>query len=78
MPENKKSITTREDATYKCPMCFFTLNDVVIIPYENGKYRCVKCGYNDTHEGLLHQYASFRSRYKAVDKRYTLEEQRNM
>lgn len=73
-----KGLTVNDDVIYKCPMCFSTLNDVTIFPDEDGVYRCLKCGYNDTYEGLLEQYARFRSRYKLITKRLTLEEQRNM
>lgn len=63
---------------YKCPMCFQTLNDVVIDVYEDGKYHCVKCGYVGTHDELLARYAEFRSRYKLISTRLTLDDQRKL
>ncbi len=71
-------MTYSKDKTYKCPMCFGMLNDVIITPDENGIYRCVKCGYNDDFEGLTEQYELFRKRYKLRATRLTLEEQRKM
>ncbi len=63
---------------YRCPACFNTLNDVVIDMYDDGMYRCVKCGFNATPEELQQRYAEFRSRYKLIGTRLTLEQQREM
>ncbi len=68
----------KENIIYKCPACFCTLNDVIIDRDADGIYRCMKCGYNDTHEGLMTKYAEFRSRYKLKATRITLEDQRKM
>ena len=73
-----KGLTVNDDVTYKCPMCFNNLIDVTIFADEDGMYRCLKCGYNDTYEGLLEQYERFRSRYKLSTKRLTLDDQRKM
>ncbi len=73
MSESKK-----ENIIYKCPACFNSINDVIIDRDENGIYRCMKCGYNDDHEGLMKKYAEFRSRYKLKTVRLTLEDQRKM
>ena len=74
MPASKKNI----GIIYRCPLCFMTLNDVVIDLYDDGYYHCVKCGYKASHSELLESYAQIRSRYRALGKRYTLEEQREM
>ena len=74
MAANKKD----SGIIYRCPLCFDTLNDVVIDRYDDGKYHCVKCGYTGTHEELLERYAEFRSRYKLLGTRLTVEDQRNM
>lgn len=78
LKEAEKDLTVNDSVIYKCPMCFNTLNDVTIFPDKEGVYRCLKCGYNDSYEGLLKQYENFRTRYKLITKRLTLEEQRNM
>ena len=74
MAEYKKT----EGVIYRCPMCLFTLNDVPIREYENGIYRCTKCGLNGDFETMANHYYSFRSRYSLVTKRITLEEQKKM
>lgn len=74
MAEYKKT----EGVIYRCPMCLYTLNDVPISEYENGIYRCVKCGFNGDFETMTNHYYSFRSRYSLVTKRITLEEQKKM
>ena len=63
---------------YKCPLCFNRQIDVIIDPDENGVYRCTKCGYNDTFDGLMKSYAEFKKRYKLLGTRLTLEEQRKL
>ena len=63
---------------YRCPFCFGHSIDVVIDLYDDGKYHCVKCGYSATYEELQERYAQFRSRYRLIGKRLTLEEQRKM
>lgn len=74
MSDSKKN----EGVIYRCPMCLNTLNDVTIDADEDGIYRCYKCGYNGSYEDLLERYAEFRSRYKLIGTRVTLEEQRKM
>ncbi len=69
---------TKENIIYKCPACFNSINDVIIDLHPDGVYRCMKCGYNDTLEGLQKKYADFRSRYKLKTVRLTLEQQRKM
>lgn len=69
---------TNDSVIYRCPMCLYTLNDVTIDADENGIYRCLKCSYHGDHHDLLKQYNLFRSRYKLMNNRLTLEEQRNM
>lgn len=71
---NKKN----DGVIYRCPVCLGTLTDVTIDPDENGIYRCLKCGYNGSHDELIEKYAQFRSRYKLMKVRLTLEEQRRM
>ncbi len=66
------------DIIYRCPMCFMTLNDIVIDMYDDGNYHCVKCGYVATHEQLFDDYAEFRSRYKYIGTRLSLDKQRKM
>ncbi len=61
---------------YRCPFCFDTLNDVVVDMYDDGKYHCVKCGFVGTPDELKERYAEFRSRYKLIGTRITLDEQR--
>ncbi len=68
----------KQGIIYRCPLCFMTLNDVVIDKYDDGKYHCVKCGYVATHEELLSHYAEFRSRYKYIGTRLDLDTQRKM
>ncbi len=68
----------KQDITYRCPLCFKTLNDVVIDMYDDGKYHCVKCGYVATNEELLGRYAEIRSRYKLIGTRLDLDTQRRM
>ena len=63
---------------YKCPLCFETYNDVPMKTYEDGKYHCVKCGYVGTEEEVRAKYAEYRSRYKFIATRLTLEDQRKM
>ena len=58
--------------------CLGTLNDVTIFADKDGIYRCLKCGYNGNYENLMEQYARFRSKYKLMKTRLTLEEQRRM
>lgn len=74
MSDNKKN----DSVIYRCPMCLNTLNDVTIFADKNGIYNCLKCGYRGDYDDLMSQYAKFRSRYKLMNKRITLEEQRNM
>ena len=74
MSDNKKN----DSVIYRCPKCLNTLNDVTIFADENGIYKCLKCGYQGDFDDLMKQYAIFRSRYKLMNKRITLEEQRNM
>lgn len=74
MAEYKKT----EGVIYRCPLCLFTLNDVPISEYEDGVFRCVKCGYNGTFENMTNHYYNFRSRYSLMGKRITLDEQRKM
>lgn len=74
MSENKKN----DSVIYRCPMCLNTLNDVTIFPDEDGIFRCLKCGYNGDYENLMQKYAQFRSKYKLLKTRITLEEQRKM
>ena len=74
MAEYKKT----EGVIYRCPICLYTLNDVPISEYENGIYRCVKCGFNGDFETMANHYYAFRSRYSLVSKRITLEEQKKM
>jgi len=69
--------TKNENVIYKCPMCFNNMNDVPIDNY-NGVYRCMKCGYNADFDGLMKHYSDFRSRYKLIKTRLTLEDQRKM
>lgn len=74
MSYNKKN----DGVIYRCPVCLGTLIDVTIAPDENGIYRCLKCGYNGNHDELIEKYGQFRSRYKLMKVRLTLEEQRRM
>lgn len=74
MAEYKKT----DGVIYRCPLCLFTLNDVPISEYENGIFRCVKCGFNGTFENMTQHYNNFRMRYSLIKKRITLEEQRKM
>lgn len=74
MSDSKKN----EGVIYRCPICLGTLNDVTIDADRDGIYRCMKCGYNGNYENLMEQYARFRSRYKLMKVRLTLEEQRKM
>ncbi|MBQ6875829.1 MAG: hypothetical protein IJN46_06305 [Lachnospiraceae bacterium] len=74
MSDHKKN----EGVIYRCPACLGTLNDVTIDADENGIYRCLKCGYNGDFKNLMEQYARFRSKYKLMKTRLTLEEQREM
>ena len=74
MPANKKDC----GIIYRCPACLNNLNDVIIDMYEDGMYRCVKCGYNATPEGVKKGYADVRARYKLLATRITLDEQRKM
>ena len=67
-----------ESVIYRCPMCLGTLNDVTIDADAEGIYRCLKCGYNGDYENLMDRYAHFRSKYKMLSVRLTLEDQRNM
>lgn len=69
---------TNDSVIYRCPMCLNTLNDVTIYADKDGIYRCYKCGYNGDFDNLMLQYDRFRSRYKLMGKRITLDEQRNM
>ena len=73
MLENRKNMKI-----YKCPLCFGRQIDVIIDLYSDGIYRCAKCGYNDTFEGMMEKYAEFKERYKLNGIRLTLEEQRKM
>ena len=63
---------------YRCPACLGALVDVVIDKYEDGQYRCVKCGYSGTLQELQQHYGEFRSRYHLLAVRLTLEEQRRL
>lgn len=74
MAANKES----RKVIYRCPMCFMTLNDVVVDMYDDGKYHCVKCGFVADEEELLKRYADFRSRYKLIGTRLDLDAQRKM
>ncbi|MBQ8231701.1 MAG: hypothetical protein IJZ34_07230 [Lachnospiraceae bacterium] len=74
MPDSKKN----ESVIYRCPMCLGTLNDVTIDADACGIYRCLKCGYNGDYDNLMIKYAEFRSRYKLMKVRLTLEDQRKM
>ena len=74
MAEYKKT----EGVIYRCPLCLFTLNDVPISEYEDGIFRCVKCGYSGDFENMTNHYYNFRSRYALMGKRITLDEQREM
>ena len=74
MAEYKKT----EGVIYRCPMCLYTLNDVPIDEYEDGVFRCIKCGYSGDFENMVANYNNFRSRYKLVGKRITLDTQRKM
>ncbi len=67
-----------ESVIYKCPMCFNNMNDVPIDKYPDGIYRCMKCGYNGDFDTLMKHYDAFRSRYKLMKTRITLEELRKM
>jgi len=69
---------TNEGVIYRCPMCLNTLNDVTIDKDKDGIYRCLKCGYNGDFEDLMKKYEAFRSKYRLIKKRITLEQQRNM
>lgn len=74
MSEIKKN----DSVIYRCPMCLNTLNDVTIFADADGIYRCLKCGYHGDYDDLMKQYAIFRSRYKLMNQRITLDEQRKM
>lgn len=63
---------------YRCPMCLQTLNDVTIDKDEDGVFHCMKCSFTGTHSELIKKYAEFRSKYKLLSKRITLEEQLKM
>jgi len=67
-----------EGVIYRCPNCLGTLNDVTIDADQDGIYRCLKCGYNGDFEHLMEQYSRFRSKYKLMKTRLTLEDQRQM
>ena len=74
MSDNKRN----EGVIYRCPLCLNTLNDVTIHQDRDGIFRCLKCGYNGDFDDLLKKYAEFRSKYKLMNKRITLNEQREM
>lgn len=67
-----------EGVVYRCPMCLNTLNDVTIDVDKDGIYRCLKCGFNGTYEELTERYREFRSRYKLMKTRLTIDVQREM
>lgn len=71
MAKNEKG-----EVIYRCPMCLNRLVDVVIDKYEDGKYHCAKCGFVASEEIVKEKYDEFRSRYRLIDKRITLEEQK--
>ncbi len=66
----------KKDIIYKCPCCFNRFIDVVIDKYDDGMYRCMKCGFNGTIDDVQRLYESFRTRYKLIGTRMDLNEQR--
>lgn len=72
MAEIKKD----ESVIFRCPMCLNRLVDVIIDEYEDGVFRCIKCGYAGSAEEIYNKYDEFRSKYRLIDKRITLEEQK--
>ncbi|MDD6175787.1 MAG: hypothetical protein PUC59_08540 [Firmicutes bacterium] len=68
----------RAAVIYRCPSCLNSLVDVTIAKGEDGIYRCMKCSYTGTEEQLQKDYQNFRSRYRLLHKRLTLEDQRRL
>jgi hypothetical protein len=68
----------KENVVYRCPLCLFNLNDVIIDLYPDGLYHCVKCGFTGTEKDILAQYDNYRKRYKLRNERLSLEAQRNL
>lgn len=65
-----------ESIIYRCPMCLNRLVDVIIDEYDDGVFRCMKCGYTGSADAIMEKYDEFRSKYRLMNKRITLEEQR--
>lgn len=63
---------------FRCPSCLNSLVDITIFPGEDKIYRCMKCSYTGTQEDLLRAYQNFRSKYRLLHKRLTLEDQRRL
>jgi len=60
---------------YRCPSCFMRDIDVdMFFDAEKGEYYCLRCQYTGTEEDVLAKNELVRFRYKAMMKRFTMEE----
>ena len=62
---------------YRCPVCFNTTVDIPLI-YDGNTFRCLKCSFTGTENDIREMYNDFRKRYRLMDRRITLEDQKKM
>lgn len=62
---------------YRCPVCFSRENDVYLFRDGDSLY-CVKCSFCGTEAQAQEMYADLRKKYRWIQKRLVLEEQRKL
>ena len=72
MSENKAN-----SMILRCPICLVRENDVPLFNDEKGYY-CVRCSFTGTESEVNTLYLGIRTKFKNLQKRFTLEEQRKM
>jgi hypothetical protein len=71
------SDSQRPEVIYRCPVCFSRENDVYL--FRAGEiYYCVKCSFTGSEAQLHDFYADLRKKYKWIQKRLVLEDQRKL
>jgi len=66
-------VPKNHEVTMRCPVCFNRDIDV-LMKFENGSHKCLKCSFTGTEEEVRLLYLDIQKKFRWIQTRITIEE----